>query len=65
MAPAVVRRLNETLKIALNEPDLKEKMSVEAVEPMPMTSDQFAQYIKSDLARWTKLAKDRNIELDN
>ena len=40
-------------------------MSVEAVEPMPMTSDQFAQYIKSDLARWTKLAKDRNIELDN
>jgi tripartite-type tricarboxylate transporter receptor subunit TctC len=65
MPAPIVRRLNETLKIALNAPELKEKMSVEAVEPMPMTPDQFAQYIKADLVRWTKLAKDRNIELDN
>jgi len=65
MQPAVVKHLNETLKTALSAPDLKEKMSVEAVEPMPTTPEQFAQYIKADLARWTKLAKERNIELDN
>jgi len=61
----IVRRLNETLKIALSAPELKDKMSVEAVEPMATTPEQFAQYIKADLARWTKLAKERNIELDN
>jgi len=65
MQPAVVKRLNETLKTALGAPDLKEKLSIEAVEPMATSPEQFAQYIKTDLARWTKLAKDRNIELDN
>jgi len=65
MPAPIVRRLNETLKIALSAPELKDKMSVEAVEPMATTPEQFAQYIKADLARWTKLAKERNIELDN
>jgi len=60
-----VRRLNETLKTVLSAPELKEKMSVEAVEPSYQTPEQFAQYIKQDLARWTKLARDRNIELDS
>lgn len=65
MPAPIVRRLNETLRIALSAPELKDKMSVEAVEPMATTPEQFAQYIKADLARWTKLAKERNIELDN
>jgi tripartite-type tricarboxylate transporter receptor subunit TctC len=29
-----------------------------------MTPDQFGQYIKADVARWTALAKARNIRLD-
>ena len=31
---------------------------------MPMTPDQFAKYIKNDIARWSKVAKERNIQLD-
>jgi len=49
----------------LKAPDFKEKLSVEAVEPMPMSSEQFSAYIKKDLDRWTHLAKDRHIELDS
>ena len=30
-----------------------------------MTPDEFANFIKSDIAKWTKLAKDRKIELDS
>ena len=41
-----------------------EKLSGEAVEPWPMTPEQFGQYIKADVARWTALAKARNIRLD-
>jgi len=29
-----------------------------------MTPQQFGTYIKEDIARWTKVAKDRHIELD-
>ncbi len=61
----IVKQLNESLNSVLKAPDLREKLSVEAVEPMPMSPEQFATYIKADIARWTKLAKDRNIELDN
>jgi tripartite-type tricarboxylate transporter receptor subunit TctC len=65
MPPAIVKQLNESLTTILKAPDLREKLSVEAVEPMPMTSDAFAQFMRADIARWTKLAKDRQIELDS
>ena len=49
----------------LRAPDLREKLSIEAIEPMVMTPEQFAAFIKTDIARWTKLAKDRNIQLES
>jgi hypothetical protein len=42
---------------------VRERFASEALEVMPMTSAQFGQYIKDDIARWTKLAQDRNIQL--
>ncbi|MGQ3174832.1 MAG: Bug family tripartite tricarboxylate transporter substrate binding protein [Hydrogenophaga sp.] len=64
MPPDIVRRLNETQIAVLKAPELAEKLSGEAVEPWPMTPEQFGQYIKADVARWTALAKARNIRLD-
>jgi len=61
----IVKQLNESLNTVLNAPDLREKLSIEAVEPMPMSAEQFGQYIKADIARWTQLARARNIQLDN
>ncbi len=65
MPAPIVRQLNESLALVLRAPDLREKLSVEAVEPMVMTPDEFATFIKSEIAKWTKLAKDRKIELDS
>ncbi len=61
----IVRQLNETLAMVLRAPDLREKLSIEAIEPMVMSPEQFAAFIKTDIARWTRLAKDRKIELDS
>jgi tripartite-type tricarboxylate transporter receptor subunit TctC len=60
----IVRRLNEAQVAVLKAPDLAEKLSGEAVEPWPMSPEQFGQYIRSEIARWTALAKARNIHLD-
>ncbi len=57
MPADVVRRLNETLVAVLKAPDLAERLSGEAVEPWPMASDQFGQYIRSEVTRWSALAK--------
>jgi tripartite-type tricarboxylate transporter receptor subunit TctC len=61
----VVKRLNDTQVTVLKDPDLREKLAGEAVEPWPMTPDEFGQYIRSEIQRWTALAKARNIKLDD
>jgi tripartite-type tricarboxylate transporter receptor subunit TctC len=60
----VVKRLNDTQVAVLKTPDLSEKLSAEAVEPWPMTPEQFGEYIRAEVARWTALAKARNIQLE-
>ena len=64
MPADIVKRLNETQVAVLKAPDLAEKLAGEAVEPWPMTPEQFGQYIRAEIARWTALAKARNIQLD-
>ena len=64
MAPDVVKRLNETQVTVLKSPDLREKLAAEAVEPWPMTPEQFGAFIRSEIAQWTALAKARNIQLE-
>ncbi|WP_048439468.1 tripartite tricarboxylate transporter substrate binding protein [Caenimonas sp. SL110] len=64
MPADIVKRLNETQVAVLKSPDLAEKLAGEAVEPWPMSPDQFGQYIKSEITRWTALAKARKIQLD-
>jgi hypothetical protein len=32
---------------------------------MPMSSEQFGKYIESEIARWSKLARERKISLDD
>ena len=65
MPAPIVKTLSESLATILKAPDLREKLSIEAIEPMVMSPEQFAEFIKKDIARWTKLAKDRKIELDS
>jgi tripartite-type tricarboxylate transporter receptor subunit TctC len=65
MPAPVVKQLNDTLATVLSAPDLREKLSVEAVEPNPMTPEKFGEFIRGDIARWTQLAKARDIRLDN
>lgn len=65
MPAPIVKQLNETLATVLQSPELREKLSVEAIEPMVMSPEKFAAFIKTDIDRWTKIAKDRNIQLES
>jgi tripartite-type tricarboxylate transporter receptor subunit TctC len=62
---AVVKALNETLATTLAAPELREKLSIEAVEPMPMSAERFGEFMRADIARWTQIAKARGIQLDS
>lgn len=61
---SIVKQLNESLAVVLRAPDLREKLSSEAIEPIVTSPEQFAAYIKADIARWSQLARAKNIMLD-
>ncbi len=65
LPPAVVKRLNDEINKLLESPDLRERLASEALEPMPMSPEQFGQYMRNDIARWTRLARERNIEIND
>jgi len=62
---SIVKQLNDTLGAVLAAPDLRERLSVEALEPQTMSPERFGAYIREEVARWTALAKSRNIQLDS
>jgi tripartite-type tricarboxylate transporter receptor subunit TctC len=59
----IVAKLNDQIRKDLADPALRERLSSEALEPMPMTPEQFGEYMRADIAHWSALAKARNIEL--
>ena len=64
MPPTIVARLNAEINKAIATPELRERLSSEALEPLPMTSAEFAAFIAAEVDRWTKLVRERNIEMN-
>jgi tripartite-type tricarboxylate transporter receptor subunit TctC len=60
----VVRRLNIALAQVLSAPDLRERLSGEAIEPQAMSSEAFGRYIQADIARWTALVRAQNLQIE-
>jgi tripartite-type tricarboxylate transporter receptor subunit TctC len=61
----ITKKLNAEVNKALASPALRERLSGEAIEPMPMTPEQFGQFIQTDIARWRALARERKISVDD
>jgi tripartite-type tricarboxylate transporter receptor subunit TctC len=64
MPREVTQRLNAEIGKALASPALQSRLVAEAIEPMPMSPEQFGEYIKMELNRYVALARERNIRLD-
>lgn len=61
----VTRTLNTAINKAIQSPALQQRLASEAITVMPMSPEQFGQFIQADIARWSALAKERNIHLDD
>jgi tripartite-type tricarboxylate transporter receptor subunit TctC len=60
----VTRRLHTEINKALASPALQARLASEAIDPMPMTPEQFGRFIQADIARWSALARERKISLE-
>lgn len=61
--PVVDRVYGEMTKV-LAMPDVKEALAKQGFEPNPGTPEQFGNFIKAEIAKFTRLAKATNIKID-
>jgi len=61
----ITQKLNAEINKSLAAPSLRERLASEAIETMPMTPEQFGAFMRADIARWTALARERHISLDD
>ena len=60
--PAVIAKLNAAVNAALNDGELNKKLVEAGADPAPGTPAQLAEFLKSELERWGKVIKDKNIK---
>ena len=61
---AIIGRLNRELVAVMQEPPLQEWMRARGAEPVTGSPEQFAAYIRKDLAKWTRVVKDTGISAE-
>jgi len=61
----ITRRLHAEISKALATPALQQRLASEAIDPMPMSPEQFGKFIQAEIARWGALARERKILLDD
>ena len=61
----IVSKLNEALHAALNRRDFADKLLVLGAQPWPTSAREAQEFLASEVARWTKVIRDENIQSVN
>ena len=61
---AILDKLNAEVKKFLNSPEAKEKIQQQAATPVGDSREHFAAWIKSEIAKWSKVAKESGAKAD-
>ncbi len=60
----LVRRLHAEAARALNSPDVKEKLAKTGNEPVASTPEEFAAFVRGEIAKWAKVVKATKLRID-
>jgi tripartite-type tricarboxylate transporter receptor subunit TctC len=61
--PEIVRQLNEVIVAAMQTQEFRDHLATLGAEPKPQSPEEFGRYINADVAKWTKLVKDNDVQL--
>ena len=62
--PELIAKLNQAFVAALNSPETKTRFAALMAEPVPSTPEQFASFMKSELAKYEKVVKASGAKVD-
>ena len=69
MAPArtpatIIRRLNAEIVKALQDVDMKQRLEQESATASSSSPEEYGAYLRSELARWSKVVKTTGVKLE-
>jgi tripartite-type tricarboxylate transporter receptor subunit TctC len=69
MAPAgtpkpVIERLNAEIRRIVNRPEVREAWARQGAAPLSMSTDEFGQYLRDDIAKWAQVVKISGAKVD-
>ena len=59
---AIIQKINTDINRAMQDPDIKAAYAKAGIRANPMTPDEFAKFVRAEMAKYQKIAKDANIE---
>jgi len=61
---AIVNKLSREVARIVQLPELKQRFAADATESVCSTPEEYAAFLKAEIARWTRVARAANIQVD-
>jgi tripartite-type tricarboxylate transporter receptor subunit TctC len=58
LPPEIVKRVHDVFAKAMTAPDVRERLLGAGLDPVGDSPEEFAQFVRSEIAKWSKVAKD-------
>jgi tripartite-type tricarboxylate transporter receptor subunit TctC len=61
--PEIVKAINAVIVAAMQTQEFRDHLATLGAEPRPQTPEEFGRYINADVAKWSKVVKDNDVQL--
>lgn len=58
----IIERLNKEIQKTLQDPEIRERLQQQGIDPVGSTPEEFAAHIRAETTKWSKVVKDSNIK---
>lgn len=63
-SPQLVRRISTEAARAYSNPQARERLAQIGVDPVGSTPEEFVSFLRTEIAKWSKVVKEANIRID-
>jgi len=60
--PAVIEKIHDTIQTALKSPELQKEFAREGATTAAISSAEFGEFIRSEIAKWSRVVREDNIQ---
>jgi tripartite-type tricarboxylate transporter receptor subunit TctC len=62
--PAIVAKFNDAVNKAIQAPEVKEHLALQAFDPVGGTPKEFSDFVKTEVVKWGKVVKETGAKPD-